>query len=141
MEIVRKINDDLAIAGVVAFEQWQQIADEGFQSVLNLRSLNTPLLNTERQYVESLGLYYVNLLIDSTLEGMSIEIALNVLKLINELPKPILVCNNATLAAAMVLIYIAMRQGETLQQAIQRAEKLSLIKIPFQPLTDTLIPS
>jgi hypothetical protein len=32
----------------------------------------------------------------------------------------------------MVLMHIAMRQGETLQQAFQRAEKTGLFRIPIQ---------
>lgn len=129
MEIVRKINDELAIAEAVSFDQWQQIAEEGFQSVLNLRSQAIPFANVERQYVESLGIRYCNLPVDIDIEVMSFETALIVINQIDELPKPTLVCNNLKLAAAMVLMYIAMCQGETLHQAFQRAEKFGLFKI------------
>jgi protein tyrosine phosphatase (PTP) superfamily phosphohydrolase (DUF442 family) len=125
MEIVRKINDEIAIAGPVTFQQLQQLAQEGFKSVLNLRSLDKELLIDEQQYVKSIELCYANFPIDR--EVMSAEIALRVLKQIEELPKPTLVyCNNAMLAAAMVLMHIAIRQGETLQQAFKRAEKFGL---------------
>lgn len=139
MEVVRKINDELAIAGIIPFEQWQQIAEAGFQSVLDLRSLEPSRFNTERQLIESLGLQYASLLIDREMEGMSIDVAWRVLQQLDELPKPALVCNNITLAAAMVLMHIAMRQGESLQQAFQRAEKLGLFRISTQPVTSPLI--
>lgn len=38
METIRKINNELTIAGQLTSEQLQQIAQEGFKSVLNLRS-------------------------------------------------------------------------------------------------------
>jgi len=128
MEIVRRINDELAIAGPMTPQEFQQLADDGFKSILNLRSLDQSDLYDEQQYVEYLGLCYVNLAIDS--EIISTEIAVRVLRKMDELPKPMLVyCNNAMLAAAMVLMHIAMRQGETLSQAIQRAEKFELFRV------------
>ncbi|MGA7936976.1 MAG: sulfur transferase domain-containing protein, partial [Kovacikia sp.] len=97
MEIVRKINDELAIAGPVTVNQLQQLAEEGFQSVLNLRSIDKYLRYDEQRQVESWGLHYVNLPIDT--QTMSPEIADSVLKRIGELPKPTLVyCSNAMLA-------------------------------------------
>jgi protein tyrosine phosphatase (PTP) superfamily phosphohydrolase (DUF442 family) len=128
MEIVRRINDELAIAAPLTPQQFQQIAAEGFKSILNLRSLDKFELHHEQQHVECLGLCYVNLAIDSDI--ISTEIVVRVLRQMDELPKPILVyCNNAMLAAAMVLMHIAMRQGETLSQAIQRAEKFELFRV------------
>lgn len=134
MEIVRKINDELAIAGPVTLNQLQQLAEEGFQSVLNLRSLSQSLLIQEQQDVEGLGLCYVNLPIDT--EVMTTEIASKVLKQIDKLRKPTLVCcNNAMLAAAMVLMHVAISQGETLQQAFKRAEELGLFQSRSRPLS------
>ncbi|EKQ66871.1 hypothetical protein OsccyDRAFT_4680 [Leptolyngbyaceae cyanobacterium JSC-12] len=131
MEVVRKINNELAIAGPCPIQQLQQLATEGFQSVLNLRSLDADLLTSEQQYVESLGLCYVNLPIDR--EIMTVDVALKALKQIDQLPKPSLVCcNNAMLAAAMVLMHIAVCQGEPLHQAFKRAENLGLFAVPFQ---------
>ena len=132
MGIIRKINDEFAIAETIALEQWEQIAEEGFRSVLNLQLPGTARLSIERQYVESLGLQYVNLPIDIEIEAMTVETALRILRQIDDLPKPMVVFNHETVAAAMVLMHIAMRQGETLQQAFQRAEKTGLFRIPIQ---------
>ncbi|WP_306557707.1 beta-lactamase hydrolase domain-containing protein [Nostoc sp. 'Peltigera malacea cyanobiont' DB3992] len=62
MNIVRKINDNLAIAGQITLDQLGQIADEGYKSVLNLRLPDEiGLLANEQEKTELLGLYYVNI--------------------------------------------------------------------------------
>lgn len=130
MEVVRQINDELAIAGPVSVEQIQQLAEEGFQSVLNLRSIDNILVMREQQQVEGFGLRYLNLPIDH--QPMSLTIANTALNQIDRLPKPILVyCNNAMLAAAIVLMHIAIQQGEPLPQAFKRAENLGLFAVPL----------
>jgi len=140
MGIVRRINDEFAIAETVAFEQWPQIAEEGFQSVLNLRLPRTSRSTPEHQYVESLGLQYVNPPTDIDIEAMNVEIALRLLWQIDALPKPMLVFNNETVAAAIVLMHIAMHQGETLHQAFQRAEKIGLFKISMPQFATQSVP-
>lgn len=129
MEIIRKINDELAIAGQVTLEQLPQVAQEGFKSVLNLRSPDEDgFLNSEQQQVEDLGLYYLN--IPVKVEAINDEIADLVLTQTNKLPKPALVhCDSAMRAAAIVLMQIATRQGVTLKQAFKQAEKLGLFRI------------
>lgn len=139
MELIKKINDELAIADIVAYEQWQQIVEAGFQSVLNLRSQQMPLPSVEQEYVEELGLSYFNLPTGIDIDVMSVEIALRLLQQIDQLPKPTLVCNNAKLAAAIVLMHIAMRQGETLHEAFQRAEKIGLFGLSAQSFATTSI--
>lgn len=129
MEIVRKINNELAIAGQITLEQLPQIAREGFKSVLNLRSPDeNGFLSSEQQQVETLGLSYVN--IPVKFETMNDEIITSVFNAINQLPKPVLVhCDSAMRSAAIVLMYFAVRQGATLKQAFQQAEQLGLFKI------------
>ncbi|GAB4375615.1 MAG: hypothetical protein Kow00121_21590 [Elainellaceae cyanobacterium] len=129
MDAVRKITDDLAIAGQVTSEQLQQMAYEGYRSVLNLRSpCENASFSQEQQQVVASGMRYAYLLID--VEAMTTEVAAKVLQQIDELPKPILVYgSSAVVAAAMVLMHIAMRQGESLQQAFQRAERFGLFEI------------
>ena len=128
METIRKINDDLAIAGLLNSEEFQQIAQEGFKSVLNLRSPDEEgFLNNEQQQVEALGLCYINVPIK--VEAVNHETASVLLKQIDQLAKPALIhCNNATRAAAFVLIYIATRQGVALNQAFNQAEQLGLLR-------------
>jgi uncharacterized protein (TIGR01244 family) len=126
MNTIRKINDDFAIAGQITPEQLQQLAQDGFKSVLNLRSPDEAgVLINEQQQVEALGLYYINIPIK--VETITIEIAAQVLKKIDEISKPALVhCNNAMRSAAMVLMHIATQQGVSLSQAFNQAEQLGL---------------
>lgn len=126
MENIRKINNELTIAGQLTSEQLQKIAQEGFKSVLNLRSPDEDgFLDSEQQQAEALGLYYIN--IPVKVEAINHEIAAQVLKQIDELSKPALVhCNSAMRAAAMVLMHIATRQGVSLKQAFNQAEQLGL---------------
>ena len=126
MKTIRKINEDLAIAGQLTPEQLQQIAQEGFKSVLNLRSPDEKgFLDNEQEHVEALGLYYINVPIK--VEAIDDEIAAQVLKQIDELSKPALVhCLNSMRSAAMVLMYIATQQGVSLPQAFKHAEQLGL---------------
>ena len=126
METIRKINEELAIAGQVTSEQLREIAQSGFHSVLNLRSPDEEgFLSSEQQQAEALALYYVNIPVN--VSAINDEILTRVLKQINELPKPALVhCETAISAAALVLMHISMRQGATLKQAFQQAEQLGL---------------
>lgn len=126
MSIIRKINRELTIAPQLSLEQLKQIAQEDFKSVLNLRSPNeTGFLSSEQQEAESLGLFYINIPVN--LEAINDDVITEVLKQINQLPKPILVhCDSAIRAAALVLIYIDTQQGATLEQACNKAKQLGL---------------
>lgn len=126
MQPIRKINNQLTIAPQLTLEQLKQIAQEDFKSVLNLRSPNeTGFLSSEQQEAESLGLFYINIPVN--LEAINNDVITEVLKQINQLPKPILVhCDSAIRAAALVLIYIDTQQGATLEQACNKAKQLGL---------------
>jgi uncharacterized protein (TIGR01244 family) len=128
MKTIRKINDDLAIAGQLTPEQLQQLAQDGFNSVLNLRSPDEEgFLNNEQQQVEALGLCYIN--VSVTVEAINHEVIAQVLNQIDKLVKPTLIhCNNEMRAAAFVLMYIATQQGVTLSQAFNQAEQLGLFR-------------
>jgi uncharacterized protein (TIGR01244 family) len=129
METIRKITHDLAIAGQIGPEQLKQIAQEGFKSVLNLQTPEEKgFLVNEQQQVEDLGLNYMHMPI--ALDAINHDdITIQVLQKIAELAKPVLVhCSSDVRAAAMVLMYIATRQGVPLDKALKQAEKLGLFK-------------
>ncbi|NEU81038.1 sulfur transferase domain-containing protein [Nostoc sp. UIC 10630] len=127
MNIVRKINDQLAIAGQITLDQLKQIADEGYKSVLNLRLPDeTGLLADEQEKTEFLGLYYVNF--PTKTEDINHQSMLQIYKTIAELPKPTLIhCDNSIRSAAIVLLYIAIKQGITFEKALQKVITLGLI--------------
>lgn len=90
MEIVRKINDELVIARQITLEQLPQVAQEGFKSVINLRSPDEQgFLNSEQKKIELLGLSYINIPVQ--VELMNDETATSLFEQINTLSKPLLV--------------------------------------------------
>ncbi|MEH1821556.1 MAG: sulfur transferase domain-containing protein [Nostoc sp.] len=127
MNIVRKINDDLAIAGQITLEQLQQIGDEGYRSVVNLRLPDeTGFLVNEQEKTELLELYYVNL--PTRPEDINHQSALQIYQTITELPKPILIhCDNSIRSAAIALLYIALKQGMAFEKALQKVINIGLI--------------
>lgn len=127
MNIVRKINDELAICGQITPEQLQQIADDGYKSVLNLRFPHeNGWWDIEQDKTEFLGLCYFNM--PTKLEDINHQFALQLFKIISELPKPILVhCDNSIRSAAIVLLSIANKQGITFEKALQKTINLGLI--------------
>lgn len=127
MNIVRKINDELAIAGQITLDQLQQIADEGYKSVINLRLPDeTDLLTNEQEKTEVLGLYYVNF--PTKAEDLNHQSTLQIYETITELPKPILIhCDNSIRSAAIALLYICIKQGVTFEKALQKIITLGLI--------------
>ncbi|RCJ15302.1 hypothetical protein A6S26_08260 [Nostoc sp. ATCC 43529] len=127
MNIVRKINDELAIAGQITLVQLKQIADEGYKSVLNLRLPDeTGLLADEQNKTELLGLYYLNLPFKA--QDINDRATLEIFQIIAELPKPALIhCDNSIRSATIVLLYIALKQGINFDKALQKVINLGLI--------------
>jgi uncharacterized protein (TIGR01244 family) len=127
MNIIREINHELAIAGQITPDQLQQIADDGYKSVVNLRMADeTGLLATEQEKTELLGLYYVNFPTKS--EDINHQCMLQISELITELPKPTLIhCDNSIRSAAIVFLYIALKQGIGFEKALQKVINIGLI--------------
>ncbi len=127
MNIIRKINQQLAISGQITPEQLQQLADDGYKSVLNLCFANESISWTnEQQKTELLGLYYVNL--PTKIENLIHQTAKQVFQIIDELPKPLLIhCDNSKRSAAIVLLYISTKQGIAFEQVWQQTINLDLL--------------
>ncbi|WP_026100433.1 beta-lactamase hydrolase domain-containing protein [Fortiea contorta] len=126
MNPVRKINEQLAISGQIVPFQLQQIAEDGYKSVLNLRASDEQgWLDYEQEKTELLGLCYVNMPIKA--EEINRQSTLLAFQAISELPKPILIhCDNSLRSAAIVLLYIATKQGITFENAWQQTINLGL---------------
>lgn len=124
MDRVRKITNELAIAGQPTWSELQQISEQGYRSVVNLRSVNeVGFLRGEQQRVEDLGLHYVNISIQ--LKNLNFDNVLPVVQQLAELPKPTLVhCDNGIRSSIIVLINIAMKQGMSAEDAFQKITSL-----------------
>jgi uncharacterized protein (TIGR01244 family) len=121
MENVKKINDELTVAGQVTPEQLQQAASEGYKSVLNLRSPDEQgFMSDEQQQAQVLGLHYINIPVKPN--EISDELTTEVLQQIDQLPKPALIhCGSAMRAGLMAFINVATRQGMTPEQVFEKA--------------------
>jgi uncharacterized protein (TIGR01244 family) len=127
MNIIRKINDELSVAGQISSEQFPQLLTDGYKSILNLRSPDEKgWLDDEKDKLEFIGLCYLNL--PTQVEDIKHQTTLQVLQIINELPKPVLIhCDNSIRSAVIALLYIATKQGITFEKAIELTTKLGLI--------------
>jgi uncharacterized protein (TIGR01244 family) len=122
----KKVSDELSTAGQVTPEQLQQAAQEGFKSVLNLRSPDeTGYLSDEEQQVEAAGLQYAGVPVQiSEPDHKQVEEAIQE---IENLPKPVLVhCGAGARATAIALIATATQKGLTHEQITQKAQELGL---------------
>ncbi|WP_254568490.1 beta-lactamase hydrolase domain-containing protein [Oscillatoria sp. HE19RPO] len=119
MENIKKIRDDLAIAmNQLTGEQVQQASQEGFKSILNLRSPQEEGFSSEeQQQAESAGLHYVNIPVKP--DAMDDQLADRVLQEIDQLPKPALIhCKSGMRSGALTLMYIATQEGISAEQAM-----------------------
>ncbi|MDF2388260.1 phosphatase [Nostoc ellipsosporum NOK] len=126
MSNTKKVSDDLSVTGQLTPEQLQQAAQEGFKSVLNLRSPNEAgFLSDEQQQAEAVGLQYANVpLKPSEPDKKLTELAIQE---IENLPKPVLIhCAAGARAGGIALIVTAINEGLTYEQITQKATELGL---------------
>lgn len=127
MENVKKINDNLAVATEqLSAQQLQQAAQEGYKSVLNLRSPQEEgFLNDEREQAQAAGLDYTNIPVQP--DNMSEEVADRVLQKIDELPKPLLAhCKSGLRSGAFSLMYVATKEGIPADEAMDKGKQMGL---------------
>lgn len=125
MNNLKQINDEISVAMTqVTPEELQQAAQEGFKSVLNLRSPDEEgVLPNEQKYVESSGLEYVNIPLSPN--KLSDEKADEILETIEQLKKPLLLhCKSGMRSGAMALMYMAIQEDMSAQEAIQQGKQM-----------------
>ncbi|MBN3893055.1 MAG: sulfur transferase domain-containing protein [Nostoc sp. DedQUE12b] len=126
MSNTKKVSDDLSAAGQLTSEELKQAAQEGFKSVLNLRSPDEAgFLSDEQQQAQAAGLQYANVpLKPSEANQEQTELAIQE---IENLPKPILIhCAAGARAGGIALIANAISEGLTYEEISQKAQELGL---------------
>jgi len=120
----KRINDDITVTGQIPPEGLKQAAREGFKSVLNLRAPDEEgFMPDEEQQAKAAGLTYVNIPVKK--EEISDEMTSQVLKEIDELPKPVLVhCASGMRAGAMACMHMATRAGMTAEEGMKAAQAI-----------------
>lgn len=126
MENAKQINEQLTICGQINLNQLQQAAQEGFKSVLNLRSSEEKgYLAEEEQQAKALGLVYCQSPVTPT--ALNQEHITQILQLIDDLPKPVLLhCGTGLRAGVISLMYLVARQEITPEQAWEKAQQLGI---------------
>ncbi|BAY41096.1 hypothetical protein NIES2111_54870 [Nostoc sp. NIES-2111] len=126
MANIKKVSDDLSIAGQISSEELQQAANDGFKSVLNLRFPDEAgFLTDEQQQAKAAGLEYTNIAIKPS--EANPELTQKAVQEIENLPKPILVhCAGGARAGGIALIAEAINQGFTYEQIVQKAQEIGL---------------
>jgi uncharacterized protein (TIGR01244 family) len=129
MAVIRKIDDELSIAGQITIQQLPQISRDGFKSILNLRSPDElSFLTNEQAYCKSLGLVYVNIPVLATTIEQAVNVELT--EKLQAMPKPILVhCDTGERSAAVAFVHIAIRQGMSISEALRQAKQIGLFEI------------
>ncbi|UBF30330.1 phosphatase (plasmid) [Kovacikia minuta CCNUW1] len=124
MDHALRITNDLTVIGQVQLQQLQQAAEEGFRSVLNLRSPDElGFLKNEPQLVESLNLHYVN--IPLKLDYLDEAVITEILQTLKQLPKPVIVhCAAGIRSTAIALLSLAIQEGLTPEQTLAKARSL-----------------
>lgn len=127
MDTVRKITSELSIAGQPAPGRLSQLLEEGYRSVVNLRSPDEiGFWNDEQLQVEQLGLCYVHYPIQ--VSHLTPELVLWLIQQISDLPKPMLVhCDNGIRSSVIAFMQIAIKQGMETEDAFQKITQLGLL--------------
>lgn len=127
MDMVKKITDELSIAGQPTLDELQQLAEGGYRSLVNLRSPDeVGFLNNEQQQAEYLGLRYAH--IPTQIKSLSVDDILLTIRQFSELPKPILIhCDSGIRSSIIVLMQVAVEQGIGAEDTFQKVIKLGLL--------------
>jgi len=131
MTEAKKVSNQFSFGGQPTPEDLKQLADEGYQSVVNLRFPDeTGALTDEQQQAELLGLEYLNLPTSSN--EADAELTAKVLAQAEHLPTPIYFhCGAGGRASAVALIAYATQQQLDRATVLAKATELSIN--PEQP--------
>jgi len=126
MTDVKKVNNDLSIAGQISSEELKQLAIGGFKSVLNLRDPDeNGFFHDEKQEAQIVGLEYTNIPLNS--QAPNQELTAEAIEAVENLPKPILIhCAGGARAGGIALIVEAIQGSLTYQEIAQKANELGI---------------
>ncbi len=120
-----KINDRITSASQPSEEEIEKLPQQGFKSVINLRASgeeDQPLSPKEEgDLVQKLGMKYLNILV-SIKEGIKPEQVDRFREETELLPSPVFVhCHTGKRAGVFTMMYLAIKEGITGEQALQKA--------------------
>lgn len=127
MEKTIKMNDQITVGGQPTATDLQQLAQQGFKTIINLRTSNEenqPLKpDEEGSVVEQLGMQYVHIPVST--ENMDEAQVSRFRDQLAQLPGPQFVhCGTGRRAGALTMMQTAIEQGMSGGQAIEKAEQM-----------------
>jgi uncharacterized protein (TIGR01244 family) len=127
MEKVMKINDQVAVGAQPSEDQLQQLGKQGFKTVVNFRTEDEDMQplspQAEGEQVKAAGMAYLH--IPVSMKSIGPELVDQFREKYPDLPKPIFAhCKSGKRAGAMVMMHMAVEQGMTGDQTLQRAKEM-----------------
>ncbi|MFM6076410.1 MAG: beta-lactamase hydrolase domain-containing protein [Dolichospermum sp.] len=126
MSDVKKVIENLSIAGQISSDELKQLAIDGFQSVLNLRDPDeNGFFHDEKQEAQIVGLEYTNIPLNPKEPNQ--ELTKEAIQAVDNLPKPILIhCAGGARAGGIALIAEAIQRDITYEEISQKAQELGI---------------
>lgn len=128
----QSVTESLAIGNVVSIDGLSEAAQKGYRTIIDLC---TPSENNQlnAEEVRKLGFDYISLPVDR--QNLHSEILPAFIRAIDSAPKPIYTrCASGLRAGVMTLLTLAIQQGWTQQQYLERRRNLGLEHQPNCPL-------
>lgn len=122
-----QINDSITVGGQPSIEELRKLSENGFRSIINLRTYHEPDQplepDEEERVVRHFGMAYAHIPVTKdTLSEGKVEVFREKL---NSLPPPIFVhCNSGKRAGAFTMMDVAVKQDMSGDQAIDKAEDM-----------------
>lgn len=134
------VTERLAVAGQPTNEGFGELAAKGYQAVVNLRTEGEPVdLAAEEKLVRSLGMQYYHVpVVGANLQASQAD---EFLKVMDELKdqKVVLHCASANRVSGFLMIYRALRDGLTVEQAEAEARKAGMRSEPLAAFAKQMI--
>lgn len=127
MQDTMKLNEQITVAAQPSESEIGSLADQGYKSVINFRTEDEdqqPLSpDQEGRVVEAAGMQYLHFPV--SMKEMDGELVDEFRKQFPEMPKPVFAhCKSGKRAGAMVMMHMAVEQGMTGQQTLDKAEEM-----------------
>jgi uncharacterized protein (TIGR01244 family) len=129
MELTHKIDEQITVGGQPAPEDFPQLKEEGFRSIVNFRNddedENSMSPQSEAEWAAAHGMAYLQ--VPVTMKAMARERVDQFRQEYPNLPKPIFAhCKSGKRAAAMALMNLAVEKGMTGAETLQEADHLGI---------------
>jgi len=127
MQNTMKINEEVTVGPQPIPSEMESLKHEGFKSVVNFRTEGEdeqPISPSEEgDLIQGAGLKYLH--IPVSMDTMGPELVDRFREQYPDLPKPVFAhCKSGKRAGAMVMMHVAVEQGMTGQQTLDKAEEM-----------------